>query len=70
MQESNSMLYPTIFKLKDKGIRNFTWIGWPGFFPNDEDEKMRIKYLLAQQKCLPIWLTKEQILQFSAFYDQ
>ena len=29
MKSSNSMLYPLIFKLKDKGIKNFTWIGWP-----------------------------------------
>jgi trehalose 6-phosphate synthase/phosphatase len=70
MQESNSMLYPTIFKLKDKGLRNFTWIGWPGFFPKDDEEREKIVVLLAQQKCLPIWPTKEQILLFSAFYDQ
>lgn len=48
MQESNSMLYPTIFKLKDKGLRNFTWIGWPGFFPKDDEEKEKIVFLLAQ----------------------
>ena len=62
------MLYPLIFKLKEKGIKNFIWIGWPGYFPDSEEEKQRIKILLNQHQCNPIWFTREQILKFSVFY--
>ena len=48
MKPSTSMLYPLIFKLKERGIKNFTWIGWPGYFPESEDEKLRIKMFLNQ----------------------
>ena len=46
LRESRSMLYPTIFRLKEKGLLNFQWIGWPGIIPDNEDEKIRIQYLL------------------------
>jgi hypothetical protein len=41
------MLYPTIFRLKEKGFLSFQWIGWPGIIPKNEDEKSKITYLLA-----------------------
>lgn len=34
-----SMLYPTIFKLKDKSFIKFKWIGWPGIIPRNDKEK-------------------------------
>ena len=33
------MLYPTIFNLREKGMLNFQWIGWPGIIPKNEEEK-------------------------------
>jgi trehalose-6-phosphate synthase len=48
IKQSTSMLYPLIFKLKERGIKNFIWIGWPGYFPDSEEEKQRIKILLNQ----------------------
>jgi len=47
LDDSKSLLYPTIFKLKSKGFINFQWIGWPGIIPKNEDEKARIRLLLA-----------------------
>ena len=46
LKESRSMLYPTIFRLKEKGLLSFQWIGWPGIIPKDENEKEKINYLL------------------------
>ena len=43
LRESKSMLYPTIFNLKDKGMINFQWIGWPGIIPKNEEEKELIE---------------------------
>lgn len=40
------MLYPTIFNLREKGMLNFQWIGWPGIIPKNEEEKERIQQLL------------------------
>lgn len=36
VKESRSMLYPTIFRLKEKGSFNFKWVGWPGIYPKDD----------------------------------
>lgn len=41
IEESCSPVYPAIFKLKNQGL-NFWWLGWPGIFPKNEDEKQRI----------------------------
>ena len=50
------MLYPTIFNLREKGMLNFQWIGWPGIIPKNEEEKEQIQQLLKTQKCYAIWL--------------
>lgn len=70
LKESRSMLYPTIFRLKEKGLLNFQWVGWPGIIPENEDEKNRIRYLLQSQNCYPIWLKKDQIEKFMLFNEQ
>jgi trehalose-6-phosphate synthase len=46
LRESKSMLYPTIFNLREKGMLNFYWIGWPGIIPKNEEEKELIQQLL------------------------
>ena len=35
LSDSRSQLYPSIFRLKDKGFLNFRWVGWPGIYPKD-----------------------------------
>lgn len=46
LEDSKSMVYPAIFKMRNQGL-NFWWLGWPGIFPKNEDEKLRIRQLLA-----------------------
>jgi len=56
LKESRSMLYPPIYKLKEKGILNFVWVGWPGIYPKNESEKHQIQSMLAEKKCVPVWI--------------
>ena len=69
LEDSKSVLYPSIFKLKKKGFINFTWVGWPGIMPKNEDEKARIRMLLAPLKCHPIFLETEQLKKYQLFVD-
>lgn len=69
IEDSQSQVYPTIFNLKDRGLLNFTWVGWPGIIPNNEDEKARVKNLLAAHRCHPVWFTFEQVVLFQIFFD-
>jgi len=62
-------VYPAIYKLKNQGL-NFLWIGWPGIIPRNEEEKQKITKLLADQKCIPIFLDSETIYLNSLFVDQ
>lgn len=68
LEDSKSLLYPTIFKLKNH--LNFQWIGWPGIIPKNEDEKLRIRLLLAGQKCIPIFLELDNIILYQLFIDK
>ena len=70
LKESRSMLYPTIFRLREKGIVKFQWIGWPGIFPKDDTEKEQITILLKAHRCCPVWATKKEIEQFILFSEQ
>jgi hypothetical protein len=56
LKEFRSSIYPTIFRLNEKGISNFVWFGWPGIFPKNKKEKDAIRILLAPLKCFPIFL--------------
>ena len=39
VRPSRSLLYPTIFKLKEKkNMVRGVWIGWPGIIPKNEQE--------------------------------
>ena len=69
VRDSRSTLYPALFKLKDKGMVNFKWVGWPGIFPKDEQEKFRIQELLAEYRCYPVWIEQEMMQKFLLFYE-
>ena len=49
---------------------NFQWVGWPGIFPENDNEKQVIQELLATQKCYPIWLTRDQIQKNQLFNER
>lgn len=44
-------------------------MGWPSFFPKDEQEKAEITQLLAEQKCIPVWLDKDVADRFILFNE-
>jgi len=69
LEDSKSLLYPTIFKLKSKGFLEFTWIGWPGIIPRNSEEQEAIRNLLMEQKCYPIFLTLDKIIPYQLFID-
>ena len=46
IKESKSMLYPTIYKLRERDFIDFQWIGWPGIIPDTQEEKEQITLLL------------------------
>ena len=54
------MLYPTIFKLKDKSFIKFKWIGWPGL----------IIKILRPYNIYPIWLEQEELDDYLLFIEQ
>jgi len=64
LEPSRSMLYPAIFKLREKGIFSFTWVGFPGIYPKNEDEENQIKVLLAKERCFPVFFEKTLIDKF------
>lgn len=70
VKESRSMLYPTIFKLKEKGNFNFKWVGWPGIYPKDDQEREKISYLLGTYRCYPIWFGQSEIEKYLLFNEQ
>lgn len=45
------------------------WIGWPGIFTDDENDKKQIEFNLADQKLHPIFLSEEQILKYYEGYS-
>ena len=51
-------------------MKNFKWIGWPGIFPRDEDEKSRITSLLNDHNCQPVWIEKGMMDKVLIFYDK
>lgn len=63
-------MYPSIFRLKDKGFLNFKWIGWPGIYPQDKDEQDQIRDMLSKYRCVPIWFTKEEIEKFTLYMER
>ena len=64
------MLYPKIFKLKDKSFIKFKWIGWPGFIPRNEKEKELIIKILRPYNIYPVWLEQEELDDFLLFIEQ
>jgi hypothetical protein len=63
------MLYPTIFKLKDKNFIKFKWIGWPGIIPHNENEKKFIIKILEPYDCHPLWLEQEELDDYLLFIE-
>lgn len=70
LQESKSMVYPTIFNIKDTARINFRWIGWPGIITEDENEREKISHMLKKQNCYPIWLTADEVENYLLFHEQ
>jgi trehalose 6-phosphate synthase/phosphatase len=67
--DSNSPIYPTIFKMRSK-YKNFKWIGWPGIVPKNEEEKIAITCTLSKQNCIPIFMDKNMMILYQIFIDQ
>lgn len=70
VRPSRSLLYPTMFKLRDKKkMVKITWIGWPGLVPKDEKEEKEITDLLKEYGCVPAFFDSETIEQFLYFHE-
>ena len=67
IKESNSMTYPTLFKIREETNIDFRWIGWPGIIPKNEAEKEQITNLLHKEKCYPVWFEKSELEDFLLF---
>ena len=70
LSESKSMIYPTIYRLRSRGFIDYTWVGWPGIFPNDEEEKNKIIKLLEEKKCYPIWFERDELERFNVYIEK
>lgn len=70
VSQSNSMLYSKIYD-RDEGKAKHTevWIGWSGYFTNNEEEKAIIAEKLITKKCIPIWLEEKQVHEFFNFFE-
>jgi len=56
VKPSRSMLYPTLFKLREKKkMVKIVWIGWPGVVPHNEKESHEIIEVLRPYGCQPIF---------------
>jgi trehalose-6-phosphate synthase len=64
------MLYPTMFKLKEKRkMVKIIWIGWPGVVPLNEREVHDITEVLKPFGCIPVFFESETITQFLYFHE-
>lgn len=70
LEESQSAIYPIIYKLKDHGLLKFRWIGWPGIVPKDDEEKEAITSLLQNEKITPVFLDEQTMKLFNLFVEQ
>lgn len=70
LEQSQSAIYPTIFRLKDHGLLRFRWIGWPGIVPKDDKEKEAITALLQNEKITPVFLDAETVKLYNLFMEQ
>lgn len=70
LEESKSMIYPTIYRLRQQGIQNFKWLGWPGLILDTIEEKIEVTSLLAQENCVPIWIEQDLMVKYQLFVDK
>ena len=64
------MLRIQIYRLRSRGFIDYTWVGWPGIFPNDEEEKNKIIKLLEEKKCYPIWFERDELERFNVYIEK
>jgi trehalose 6-phosphate synthase/phosphatase len=70
VRPSRSLLYPTMFKLREKKkMVKITWIGWPGVIPDTQEEMQQITELLKPYGCVPVFFDAETIEQFLYFHE-
>jgi len=53
-------------------LQDFTdrhWIGWPGIFSDNEDDKVEISSAMLKEKFHPVFLSEEQILNYYEGYS-
>ena len=70
LADTQSMIYPNIFRLGKRGLLNFKWLGWPGIIPDNIEEKTKIIALLAKENCIPIWIEEDTIVKYQLFIDR
>ena len=70
LEKSLSMIYPTLYKLGQRGKLNLKWIGWPGYIPQNVEEKLKINELLSKENCIPVWIDKELVLMYQLFIEK
>lgn len=62
VRPSRSLLYPTMFKLREKKrMVKIIWIGWPGVIPENNEEALQITEILREYGCIPVFFDSETV---------
>ena len=40
------------------------WVGWPGYIPENEEERQQLERMLSEKNLVPVWMSREQVRNF------
>lgn len=65
------MLYPTLFRFREKKFLKLTWIGWSGFDVNDlsDSDINEITGLFLKNDCIPIFFKTELMDKYTYYLE-
>jgi hypothetical protein len=57
------LLYPTLYRFREKNLVRLAWVGWSGHFLEDltEDEATELRELYLKKDCYPIFISKARM---------
>jgi len=70
VRPSRSLLYPTMFNLREKKhMVKILWIGWPGIIPESDKEAQEIADFLKEYGCVPVFFDSDTVEKFLYFHE-
>jgi trehalose-6-phosphate synthase len=65
------LLYPTLYRFREKKLVKMTWIGWAGVSSDEvtEEDRFQIRELLKQNDCVPIFYEKKLLDDFVYYFE-